>query len=64
MLFDSDARTRFRAAAGGADGDTWTRARGWALSHAIACLATSADNPRMQRVGARTLKRVLADSAR
>lgn len=64
MLFPAEAepaRTAFRRAAGGADGATWRRARGWALSHAIACLAGSADNPRMHRVGAATLEAVLAD---
>jgi aminoglycoside phosphotransferase (APT) family kinase protein len=62
MLFDADSRPVFRAAAGGAEEATWARARGWALSHAIACLASSADNPRMHAVGARTLAHVLADA--
>ena len=61
MFFDPDARRVFRDAAGAPDADTWARARGWALSHGIACLASSADNPRMHAVGARTLANVLAD---
>lgn len=63
MLFDADVRPIFREAAGATDDATWRRARGWALSHAIACLASSADNPRMRGVGARTLAHVLADPA-
>ncbi|MDJ0787542.1 MAG: aminoglycoside phosphotransferase family protein [Myxococcota bacterium] len=61
MLFDRETRPGFREAAGAADDATWARARGWALSHAVAVLASSADNPRMHAVGARTLARVLDD---
>lgn len=63
MSFAPDARAVFREAAGSPDDDTWARARGWALSHAIACLATSADNPRMRGVGARTLAHVLGEQS-
>ena len=64
MLFPPELRSAFRAAAGGCDEATWRRARGWALSHAIGCLANSADNPRIRSVGARTLAAVLADPPR
>ena len=62
MLFPPDVRPAFRAAVGGVDEATWRRARGWALSHAIACLASSADDPRMDGVGAQTLAWVLDDT--
>jgi hypothetical protein len=39
---------------------TWARARGWALSLALAFLAHSADNPMMAGIGRRTLAAVLA----
>ncbi len=61
MLFDAADRGVFRSAAGDHDDATWARARGWALNHALACLASSADNPVMHAVGERTLARVLAD---
>ncbi|MFN8041226.1 MAG: aminoglycoside phosphotransferase family protein [Acidimicrobiales bacterium] len=63
MLFDERTRGAFRGAAGDPDDATWDRARGWALNHALACLATSADNPVMHGVGERTLANVLADPA-
>ena len=63
MLFGEDARPAFRAAVGDPDADTWDRARGWALNHAVACLASSADNARMHAVGEATLAHVLADLA-
>ena len=37
-------------------------ARGWAVSHAVACLANSADEPVIAAVGAATLAAVLDDS--
>lgn len=43
------------------DGTTWGRARGWALGHAMACLAHAADSPVMARIGLSTLDEVLAD---
>jgi aminoglycoside phosphotransferase (APT) family kinase protein len=61
MLLPAAARPRLRSALGGVDDDAWARARGWALSHALACLATSADDPRMAGVGAATLAAVLTD---
>ncbi len=63
MLFDPVPRERFRRAAGGPDDATWSRARGWALNHAVACLAASADDPVIASVGARTLAAVLDDPA-
>jgi aminoglycoside phosphotransferase (APT) family kinase protein len=61
MLFPVEARPTFRAAAGNVDDDTWTRARGWALSLALAYLANSANNPMFARLGERVLDAVLAD---
>ena len=58
---DVDARAAFVAAAAEDDHATWVRARGCALSHALACLASSSDNPRMHAVGRRTLEAVLGD---
>lgn len=65
MLWTSEVRQTFRAAAGAStpvDDDTWARARGWALSLAVAYLAHSADTPWMARVGRRTIDAVLAES--
>lgn len=62
MLFPPDLRTQFRDSYGGADDETWRRARGWALSLGTAYLAHSADNPTMGRIGERTMQRVLAGS--
>lgn len=61
MLFPSEARPTFRAAAGDIDDDTWARACAWALSLALAYLASSADNPMFARLGERVLAEVLAD---
>src|SRR5262249_3588065 len=44
-LLPAGERATLRAAAGEVDDDTWRRAQGWALAHAAACLANSADNP-------------------
>jgi aminoglycoside phosphotransferase (APT) family kinase protein len=41
------------------DDATAARARANALAHGLACLAFSADNPRMAAVGTATLRRVL-----
>jgi aminoglycoside phosphotransferase (APT) family kinase protein len=60
-LLPAGARPVLRDAYGGVDDATWRRARGWAVSHAIACLATSADHPRMAAVGAATLAAVVDD---
>jgi hypothetical protein len=61
MLFPREARPTFRAAAGNIDDDTWARARGWALSLALAYLASSADNPMFARLGEQVLAAALAD---
>jgi aminoglycoside phosphotransferase (APT) family kinase protein len=61
MLFGPDERAVFRAAAGQPDDETWTRARGNALAHAIACLASSADDRVIAGIGRRTLANVLDD---
>ena len=53
-----DAYQAYRGAAA-ADAALWRRARGWALNHALACLANSADNPLINGIGARTLRAVL-----
>jgi len=59
MVFDEDERTDFRKQltidGRSVDIHTWNRARAWALSHATACLANSADDPTMQRLGRVTL---------
>ena len=60
---DVDDRAAFITAAAVEDGPTWVRARACALSHALACLATSADNERMRAIGHRTLSAVLSDAA-
>jgi aminoglycoside phosphotransferase (APT) family kinase protein len=57
---DEAARAVFVHATEETDEATWVRARACALSHAIACLANSADNPRMHAVGRRTLDAVLS----
>lgn len=57
---NADARAAFVEATGETDDATWVRARGCALSHALACLASSADNPRMRAIGERTLQAVLS----
>ncbi|MET1001735.1 MAG: aminoglycoside phosphotransferase family protein [Acidimicrobiia bacterium] len=62
MWLPAGVRPIFRAAAGGADDDTWLRARGWALSHALAVLHNAADNPLMAGIGRATLDAVLVDS--
>lgn len=65
MCFPDDAadRAAFLDATAVDDAATLERARACALSHAVACLATSADNERMRSVGERTLKAVLTDAA-
>ena len=61
MLFDRTDRDDFRAACGTSDGDTWDRARGWALHLGLAYLAHSADNPLMAAIGKRVISAVLRD---
>jgi aminoglycoside phosphotransferase (APT) family kinase protein len=58
--FGPDARARFLEAIA-CDPDTVRRARGNALAHGAATVASSADNPRMAAVGAATLRQVLLD---
>jgi aminoglycoside phosphotransferase (APT) family kinase protein len=54
-------RDAYRAASGRSlTAPTWARARGWALTLALAFLAHSADNPLMAGIGRRTLAAVLA----
>lgn len=60
MLLDATARPVFRRAAG-ADAATWDRARGWALSIGLACLAHSADNEVVGAMGRVAVREVLAD---
>jgi aminoglycoside phosphotransferase (APT) family kinase protein len=60
MLLPAAEREIFRQAYVRADDDTWTRARGWALSLALVFLTFSADNPLMAAIGERTLSELLA----
>lgn len=60
-FLDAASRPLFRETLGGVDDATWIRARGWALSHGLACLAHSSDDPRMARIGASTLREVVDD---
>ena len=60
-MFDAGARRRFMDAFGPAvDGDTWVRARGWALILSTALLSNSDDNPRMFSVGEFGIRQILA----
>lgn len=60
LMFDAGARHRFMDAFGPAvDGDTWTRARGWALILSTALLSNSDDNPRMFSVGEFGIRQIL-----
>lgn len=63
MIFDETERPEFRKLLSidgrSVDIHTWNRARGWALSHAAACLANSADDPTMRRIGEATLSAVM-----
>jgi len=60
LMFGAGARRRFMGAFGAAvDGDTWLRARGWALILATAMLSNSDDNPRMFAVGAFGIGQIL-----
>lgn len=60
MLLRPVEREVLREAVGGVDDDTWRRARGWALSIAIAILADAGED-RLVQVAHRTLDAVLAD---
>lgn len=57
MLLPPAERAVFRSVVG-ADEAVWARARGWALSLAVAILSNSADNALMARIGRRTLEAV------
>ena len=61
MMFSPTARLVFRAASAPIEAATWTRARGSALAHSLACLANSADNRTIADMGDRTLRAVLSD---
>ncbi len=62
MALPPAERSVLREAVGGVDDDTWRRARGWALSIAIAILADAGDD-RLVAVAHRTLDAVLADDS-
>jgi aminoglycoside phosphotransferase (APT) family kinase protein len=51
MLFDAEARSVFRTAAGGVDDATWSRAQAWALHFAMLYVLNSADAERFARMG-------------
>ena len=60
LMFDAGARHRFMGAFGAAvEGDTWMRARGWALILSTALLSNSDDNPRMFSVGEFGIRQIL-----
>lgn len=60
LMFDAGARRRFMGALGPeVDGDTWLRARGWALILSTALLSNSDDNPRMFSVGEFGIRQLL-----
>lgn len=60
LMFDAGARQRFIDAFGPAvQGDTWMRARGWALVLSTAMVSNSDDNPRMLAVGEYAIRQVL-----
>jgi aminoglycoside phosphotransferase (APT) family kinase protein len=63
MLFDDAGRARLReayeaAASYDVTEDEWSRARGWALNHALACLAHSADDPLIGAIGGFTVGQI------
>ena len=60
LMFDAGARHRFMDAFGLAvEGDTWMRARGWALNLSTALVSNSDDNPRMFAVGEFGIRQIL-----
>lgn len=64
LMFDAATRHRFVGTFGSAvDGDTWMRARGWALILSAAMLSNSDDNPRMFAVGKFGIQQILDDGA-
>lgn len=65
MLFDDDnhrdaLRKQLKVDGRSVDIHTWNRSKAWALSHATACLANSADDPTIRRIGTTTLQNVLS----
>jgi aminoglycoside phosphotransferase (APT) family kinase protein len=60
MLLPPAAHTVLRDARGRVDDDLWARARAWALSWGVACVAHSVDNPMLARLGRPTLDAALA----
>lgn len=60
MLLDQPQRLQLRSVLAVGD-DTWNRARGWALSVALAIADSSADNPRYRALSAQTLTRIAVD---
>ena len=67
MMWPATVRAQFRAAIDRTvhrtDDGLWRRARGWAVSLAVAYLVNSLDNPLMADIGERTVATVLADDA-
>jgi aminoglycoside phosphotransferase (APT) family kinase protein len=61
MLYPSDVRPVFRAAAGDVDDATWARAHGWALAFGLVLSANAADHAEYSSLGAHTLGAALAD---
>lgn len=62
LMFDAGALRRFMGVFGSAaDGDTWMRARGWALILSTAMLSNSDDSPRMCAVGKFAIRQILDD---
>jgi aminoglycoside phosphotransferase (APT) family kinase protein len=56
----ADSRDELRGALA-VDDATWSRGRGWALQFGLRAAAYSADNPRLDDIGRKTLAEVLAD---
>ena len=65
MMWPATVRAQFRAAIDRTvhrtDDGLWRRARGWAVSLAVAYLVNSLDNPLMGDIGQRTIAAALAD---
>jgi aminoglycoside phosphotransferase (APT) family kinase protein len=59
-LFDADHRSIFRESADSPgrriDDAMWARGRGWAVTHGLAVVASSADNASMHAIGMQTLE--------
>ncbi|MEC5182330.1 aminoglycoside phosphotransferase family protein, partial [Arthrobacter sp. CG_A4] len=62
LMFDAGTRRRFMGTfSSAADGETWIRARGWALILSTAMLSNSDDNPRMFGAGKFGIRQILDD---